>query len=277
MLVIPMGYRVLSHDLATPIARGRTAEIFAWGDQHVLKLFLAGWPATQVKYEAKVACAVQASGFPMPAARAIFEHEGRYGIIYERVAGVSLLRMITSQPWRILHAARVLARLHVTVHDYQVTVLPSQRERMGSRIAANSLLPETTRERLLALLATMPEGDRLCHGDFHPDNVLLTAHGPVIIDWNDATRGVSAADFARTTLLMRDSILPRNISGRRMLGLFRSLFYRLYRQQYRRLRPQVVEDAAHWAPIIAAVRLSEDVEEGEEHRLLQLTETAGSV
>lgn len=264
-------------ELAKPIARGRTAEIFAWDDRHVLKLFLAGWPARHAAYEAMVARAVEVSGFPMPAARAVFEHDGRYGIIYERVEGASLLRMITSEPWRLLHAARLLARLHVAVHDCQASGLPSQLERMRSRIAANSLLPEALRERLLARLETMPSGDRLCHGDFHPDNVLMTPRGPVIIDWNDATCGVPAADFARSALLMRDSILPKDIPLRRSLSLFRGLFYGLYRRQYRRLRPQVVEEAAGWVPFIAAVRLTEDVGEVEEQRLLRLADTVGSV
>lgn len=44
--------------------------------------------------------------------------------------------------------------------------------------------------------------------DFHPDNVLLAARGPVIIDWPDATRGQPLADVARTSLLLRLGGLP---------------------------------------------------------------------
>src|SRR5215475_12266456 len=32
----------------------------------------------------------------------------------------------------------------------------------------------------------MPDGDRLCHGDFHPLNILGNTLDPMIIDWLDA-------------------------------------------------------------------------------------------
>ena len=49
----------------------------------------------------------------------------------------------------------------------------------------------------------MPEGDRLCHGDFHPINVLGEVSRPVVIDWPDACRGDPAADLCRSYLLLR--------------------------------------------------------------------------
>lgn len=140
----------MRQELATPIAHGRTAEIFAWDDRHVLKLFLAGWPATNIKYETRVG--TRGTGIRLSHARSQGNLRARRP-----------LRMISNMPWRILHAARLLARVHVAVHGYQVTGLPSQRERMRYRIAANPLLPEATRARLLALHHTMPEGDRLLY------------------------------------------------------------------------------------------------------------------
>ncbi len=42
----------------------------------------------------------------------------------------------------------------------------------------------------------------LCHGDFHPKNVIVSAEGPVIVDWFDACRGNAVGDIARTSLLL---------------------------------------------------------------------------
>ena len=49
-------------------------------------------------------------------------------------------------------------------------------------------------------LAGLPDGDQLCHGDFRPDNLVLTASGPVVLDWMTATRGVPVADVVRTLM-----------------------------------------------------------------------------
>ncbi len=91
------------------IAEGRTAEVFAWGEQDVLKLFRAGWPPEQAKYEAAMAETLYAAGVPSPATRGLVEVDGRSGVVYERVAGPSLEQMVLSQPWRLPRAARILA------------------------------------------------------------------------------------------------------------------------------------------------------------------------
>jgi thiamine kinase-like enzyme len=36
---------------------------------------------------------------------------------------------------------------------------------------------------------TLTPGTAPCHGDFHPENVLLTPRGPVVIDRDSATVG----------------------------------------------------------------------------------------
>ena len=40
--------------------------------------------------------------------------------------------------------------------------------RLATNIAATKLLDERRKQDLLAGIAEMPDGDRLCHGDFHP-------------------------------------------------------------------------------------------------------------
>ena len=49
----------------------------------------------------------------------------------------------------------------------------------------------------------MPDGERLCHSDFHPLNILGEMSAPVIIDWLDARGGDPAADVCRSYLLLK--------------------------------------------------------------------------
>ena len=49
------------------IAAGRTAEVFSWNEDRVLKLYLAAYPAATVDYEARIAAAAHTAGLPVPA------------------------------------------------------------------------------------------------------------------------------------------------------------------------------------------------------------------
>ena len=44
---------------------------------------------------------------------------------------------------------------------------------------------------------------QLCHGDFQPDNIIVTDDGKLyVLDWVHATQGNASADAARTYLLL---------------------------------------------------------------------------
>ena len=88
----------------------------------------------------------------------------------------------------------------------------------------------------------------MCHGDFHPHNILCTAHGPIIIDWQTASRGRPAGDAACTLLLIEHAYLPA-WSPRYMhalLAVTRSLIHRGYRRGYLRSGLASREEIAQW-------------------------------
>jgi aminoglycoside phosphotransferase (APT) family kinase protein len=49
------------------------------------------------------------------------------------------------------------------------------------------------------------EGGRLLHLDLHPANVILTATGPMVIDWTNARSGDPALDVALTWVIAATS------------------------------------------------------------------------
>ena len=48
----------------------------------------------------------------------------------------------------------------------------------------------------------------LLHLDLHPQNVVLTGQGPVIIDWEGASHGPAVADIAMTWVIVKFSDVP---------------------------------------------------------------------
>jgi aminoglycoside phosphotransferase (APT) family kinase protein len=243
------------------IARGRTAEVFAWKDDQVLKLFLEGWPVDSVEHEAQVTGALHKAGLPVPAVEGIVEVDGRLGIALERVDGPSMLRVLTSRPWRIGQLGRKLAELHAAIHSCEMPELPSLKEGLEMGIRETVELPEETKEAVLSHLEHLPDGNAVCHLDFHPDNVIMSSRGPVVIDWSNPRRGDPVADVTSCSLILRLAPLPQFMAGRWLLGMVRDRLHSVYLKRYLQLRPASHQRIAAWELPLIASRLSDNIPE----------------
>lgn len=247
--------------LGEPIAVGRTAEIYAWEDGQVLKLFLDWVPENSAQYEARIARAVHAAGLPVPAVGELIEVEGRRGLVYERVEGVSMAAALRDRPWTVGRSGRTLAEIASQTHAQGgIEGLPRSRDRLQRKIQGARGLSAALKQAALTALERMPEGDRLCHGDLHPENVLLTADGPVVIDWVDATVGRPLADVARSVVVLQGVFATREAATLPVRVIVR-WFVRVYLRRYLSLNPGGWTEYRAWLPIVAAARMSEGIGE----------------
>jgi len=188
--------------LEAPLARGQTADVHEWGDGQVLKLFHDWFGLEAIEYEQRLARAVHASGVKSPAVGELILFEGRNGLIYEHAGGESMLEMFKSKPWKVLSYARMLAELHTQMHECVFDEeIPAQRTRLQNKINSTGALSPRLKTKLLNALDSLPDGNRVCHRDFHPANVLIAGNDVTIIDWIDATRGNPLADVARASII----------------------------------------------------------------------------
>ena len=258
--------------LGSLIASGRTADVYAWGADQVVKLYHDWFGLEDIQFEQRMAQAVQASGLCVPAVGEIIQVNGRNGLIYQRVDGSLMWEALARQPWRMISLAYRTAELHADLHGIVApTDLPEQRRRLQRKIEQARALPEELRQRALAALDKLPAGDRICHGDFHPGNILLTGRGEVVIDWIDATRGNPLADLARTSILALGSAATAQVPQKAMKASLR-LFHALYLRRYFRLRPGGYAEYRRWLPVVAAARLSENIPELEQWLVTQAIE-----
>jgi hypothetical protein len=246
--------------LTAPIAEGRTAEIYDWADGRILKLCHTWCPPHWVEHEAYVARVIGEAGIPTPAAGDIVEIDGRRGIVYERVTGMSMLEDMRRRPWLLLRHARSLADLQAQFHRLSVPGLHAGRDGLRHSIGRAPHLPDSQRTRVLELLETLPDGQSLCHGDFHPGNVLISARGPVVIDWMTANLGSPWADVARTSMILTIGVKAAGDMVNPAIRLLSGQFHRTYLNRYRSLVPGSQAELARWLPVIAAARLDEQIE-----------------
>jgi aminoglycoside phosphotransferase (APT) family kinase protein len=290
--------------LPAPFARGRTAEIYRVAPGRVLKLYLAGYPDSNARREFEVNRILQSAGVPTPHARGLERVGERTGVVFDEVTGPPMLDVLARKPWTWAQHARKFAALHAAVHKRadqkevsaraqpgqalgntpagtsveqggsgDTPLLPGTRDRLAARIqAADAGAP--LREAALRLLDTLPDGNSLCHGDFHPANVILSPAGAVIIDWPGVTVGNPLADVARTLLLMRFGPLSEPSPGRRFLfRTFSRVFAASYLGQYSRLAPADRHELRRWEAVSAVARIADNIA-GEREALLAFARRA---
>jgi Phosphotransferase enzyme family len=164
--------------VATPgalIAKGRSAEIFEFGEGKVLRR-LRGERSVPV-HEPIVMRAVRGAGYPVPE---VFDVDGG-DMVMARVAGIDMVKDIERRPWRARRHGAVLADLHRRLREIPVDRAVLE----AGQVPAAYGTPEV-----------------YVHGDLHPMNVILTDHGPVVIDWEGSRMGPRDADAAITWMLL---------------------------------------------------------------------------
>ncbi len=250
-----------THAPFTPIAYGRTAEIYPWNDDKVLKLFFANYDLSAVQYEWRIARAVHACGLSAPQVSEIIQSNGRNGIVFQRITGVSIMDLLLRQPWRCLHFANRMAELHARMHSLSIQAdLPDMHPKLVSKIEQATTLPAGDRATVLRLLKTLPTGSQLCHGDFHPGNIMLTEQGEMMIDWVDAALGNPLADLARTTILLCGA-KETSARSKPFFRFWLHFFHSAYIRRYFAIRVGGKDEYIRWLPVVAAARLNENISE----------------
>ncbi len=241
------------------LAQGRTAEVFAWQTDQVLKLFYEWCPPSWVEQEVAIGRTLAALALPTPRLLDTVTIGSRSGIIYERVVGPSMLHLTNQKPWLVFRLARQLAELHTQIHQRPGSGLPSLLADLRLAIQQAANLPPDLKAATLDLLMGLPDGTALCHGDLHPDQVIVTAVGPVVLDWMTAHSGHPLADVGRTAVLCTVGQVPY---GSRVMhaiiNLWRRAFLRAYLAHYLELNAGITqEDVNVWILPIAVARLAE--------------------
>lgn len=157
-------------------------------------------------------------------------------IVMERIHGRSMLEDLAHRPWLVRAHATRLADLHRQLHRISA---PSS---LGTRFG-----PERA----------------LLHLDLHPDNVIMTADGPYVIDWTNAAAGPGAADVAQTWILMASSSIPGSAWQRTIGRIGRKLFVDSF------LRDFDSREVRRYFPAVAQARLRDEHVEEPERRVIE--------
>ncbi len=188
--------------------------MFAWDEGTILRLLRNPEAQLQNQWQAAAMEAARSRGVRVPTVHGLTTVLGRPGMIMERIEGPDLLTLIGQRPWTVFRVGRISGDVHAQMHAVNAPrAIPALRAALRQRIESSDRVPEHLARFALDSLDGLPDGDSLCHGDFHPANILMAGETPVVIDWTHATRGDSTADYVRTWLTLRLGEVPPRDRG----------------------------------------------------------------
>ncbi len=237
------------------LGSGKEAEVFELGAL-VLKLYRRPAAKPSAFREAATLALLEPLGLPVPRVGEVIATGGRWGLTMSRAAGMSFGAAIRADPALAPRCLEAMAAVHHRIHAAGGDRLPDLKAGLARNIDRAEPLGPARRRRLRDRLATLPDGRRLCHGDFHPDNVVGAPDAAIVIDWLDAACGSPLADVCRSYVLMARA---------------RPDLAEAYVGAYAAATGSSRDDIMAWLPVVAAARLAEGVP-GAEAALLALVD-----
>lgn len=180
------------------IAVRTSKTVFRDGDK-CIKLFDQGHSKAKILSEAATHAKVEESGLNVPKVLEVTKAEGKWAIVYEFISGKPLDRLAGEAPERADEYMERFVEAQLKINAAKAHSLEKLKDRLAESLFAADL-PSATLYELHMRLESLPVGDRICHGDFAPSNLIVNGEDEdYIVDWSHAAQGVPAADAARTT------------------------------------------------------------------------------
>ena len=255
------------------IGQGGEAEVFVCQDGRVLKLLRAVGARTGLAREIAALDAARSAGVSVPQAYEEVVIDGRPGLMMERLEGSDLLTIIGQKPWLVFRSGRLTGEVHARINAARAPAsLPGVKNIVTRGLARLAPLEPTLAEWVGRILARLPDGDALCHGDFHPGQLMSLGDRYAAFDWSGAKRGDPLFDYARTRVVLGMGEPPpgTELTLRLLAKVGRRVLLSSYVRAYERYASERIDQARvrQWEIVNLAARVLEEVP-GERPRLLQ--------
>lgn len=195
------------------LGQGRTAEIFEYDDNKILKLFFEGKPKSDALKEYENLQIVNKRHIPSPKVYETIEVQRRFGIVEERISGKNGFEILFQNDDStdfIKNMVKIQNQLNSATISNDNTCISYKNSLKASLW---SVKDEVEKNRIIKKIETLPDGTNLCHGDFHPGNLIVQNDGNlIIIDFVNLCYGPKLFDVARTYFLLSQGELPDELN-----------------------------------------------------------------
>lgn len=199
-----------------PIGQGAQCHVYR-RDDLAIKVLSQGHQLVDVMREANALAIVESLGIPTSNLHAVYWDHDQLVMEMKFVTGKETMEEIIACHEKgdmagIDRHLSKLAQIQAAMHASKAFGLVESRSLYRAYMRLTPSLPDQVRENMLTLIDQLPDGDSLCHNDYHARNVMYDGKDYTVIDWDSATIGDPAGDVAHTylaTLLSSKEIADR--------------------------------------------------------------------
>ena len=240
--------------IGNPIAFGNTAEIYLH-ENKIVKVFKDYLPHTESTYEANKQRFAYSWGLSVPKVLDVTKIDGKQAIVMEYIEGKTIGELFFANMDQAEYYLDLSIDIQREIHQIHAESFEPMSRKLRRQLEAAPYLGIIQKAELLRKLDSMTYENRLCHGDFHLLNLIMSDDKVTIIDWVDASAGDIRADVCRTYLLYSE--LSAEVA---------ELYLRLYCGKSGLSKDEILQ----WSPILAGARLAENVSTESAERLMEI-------
>lgn len=176
------------------IGGGATGMVYAYEEDKIVKVFPLDYPIHKIESEFNGARLFNKANLPSPACYEIVSTDKGYGIVLERIEGVTLTQAISQNPTELDYFVKKMICLMRDIHNTRIDdmhLVCSAKEKYLAYLSECSRyysLPEL--DSLKNLILAIPDRVTMIHGDFHTGNVMVKNDGTLmLIDFPEVCYG----------------------------------------------------------------------------------------
>ncbi|MBN1500481.1 MAG: aminoglycoside phosphotransferase family protein [Spirochaetes bacterium] len=257
------------------LGSGATATVYLLDGERIIKVFNSLYLADAVQYEAHLSEEISKTGIIAPKFHYLTTVENKNAIVSDYIDGQLLLtRLLNSPVTACFGIMKQMADSQKLIHRTECTGITSQYDRF-SYLINNTGLNTSKKKIILEILQEMITDTAVCHGDFHPGNIIADENGVLYtIDWMNCYYGNCLGDAVRTYLTLVSPFDPFNLPviKKFFFKIYRLLLGKIYLREYCKNTDIKKRDIKKWIPIIAAGRLADNIPD-EDKWLLRLIDS----
>lgn len=244
------------------IGNGRMAVVYKINDHQALKLFNKGVSMECVRSEYNKCKHINDLGISSPRVYEIIEKDGQFGILYQFIEGKTYLDILMSNGEIDSSPGVEMAKVHLNIHNSKSTDLADIKEVIKESLEAVDL-DDDIKIKILNYIENLPDGNTVCHLDFHPDNLILNEKDFTVIDWANAVKGYKAADVFNTVLTISSGTVPPGTPQEieELISTLRREISIEYLKYYLQNSDITKDDIYRWELPILVYRLSHGISE----------------
>lgn len=276
----------MSYSLGKLLGSGAGSDVYEYGSDKVCKLYIDKYGIDMVNWEYKKTIDAYKNGLPAPKVYEIIEHNGRFGLVMERIQGKTFNEVLFihvkeclekgMSPHDIFYSQIFIGQIKDTakilykLHQKKCDLMDTAKNSLTWSCKNNNYLNQDEKTIILKIIENLPDGNVACHGDPNPNNLIYHNDKIFVIDWVNCVKGDPLYDITEYKLMTEYSDDPTDLPND-LINFFlehKNEIVQIFLDEYVRLSNIDLSGIKYWIIPMLVSKMGGNNSEGKQKRLL---------